>query len=56
MTFRRQAPNDLLTIAALDKRNDSVTMKIAKLAPDLLYKMEAYRRAANYRSVGRFYL
>ena len=31
-------------------------MKTDPLTPDLLYKMDAYWRAANYLSVGQIYL
>ena len=35
---------------------DALTMKTTTLTPELLHRMDAYWRAANYLSVGQIYL
>jgi phosphoketolase len=49
-TLRTQAPRNKGTPAA-----DAAAAEVPP-APDLLRKMDAYRRAANYLSVGQIYL
>ncbi len=52
---------DTLTSERLDKKpeavnNKELTKKTNTLTPELLHKMNAYWRAANYLAVGQIYL
>src|SRR5471030_2444803 len=42
--------------ATLAEKKANLTMKTKTLPPELLHKMDAYWRAANYLSVGQIYL
>jgi phosphoketolase len=43
-------------VLCLGWEKDNLTMKTKNLSPELLHKMDAYWRAANYLSVGQIYL